>query len=208
MAIITRLQIQKNNQDRVNVFLDGEYAFAVSLTRAQTLEKGRELSVQEVEALRAEGDVDLAYQRSLRYLARRPRSRQEMVDYLTRKGYDEVTVETTIARLEERSYVDDDAFAAYWVDQRNRFRPRGAQALRHELRQKGVAREVIEDAVESQDDDAAAWAALAPKLSRGFGSERQEFLQKAMAYLARRGFRYEAARRAAERAWAEWSGEE
>lgn len=201
MGAITSLQLQKKNKERVNVFIDDEYAFAVSLERAQTLYKGQELSGQELEALRAEGDLDLAYQRSLRYLARRPQSRQEMANYLTRRGHDEDTVEATLLRLEERRYVDDEAFAAFWIEQRNRFRPRGAQALRYELRQKGVDRDVIENALEEQNEEDAAWAALEPKLARGFGEERQAFFQRAMSYLARRGFRYDSARRAVARAW-------
>lgn len=201
MPVITKMQIQKNNQERVNLFLDGEYAFALGLERAQTLAGGQELTAAQVESLRAEGDADLAYQRSLRYLARRPHSRQEMVDYLTRHGHDEATVAETVARLEERRYVDDEAFAAYWVEQRNRFRPRGAQALRYELRRKGIEKEEIESALEEQDEDAAAWDALAPKLARGFGDERQVYFQRGMSFLARRGFRYDVARRAIERAW-------
>lgn len=202
MATITLLQIQKKNKERVNVFLDGEYAFAVGLARAEMLVKGQELSAQEVATLRAEGDADLAYHRSLRYLSRRPRSRREMADYLTRHGHDEDTVEATLRRLEDRQYVDDDAFAAYWVEQRNRFRPRGMRALRHELRQKGVERDVIEETLEEQDESSAAWAALQPRLGRGFGTEEREYIQKAMAFLARRGFGYQEARAAAERAWA------
>lgn len=189
------------------MFIDDEYAFAVALERAQSLAKGQELSPQETAKLKAEGDADLAYQRSLRYLARRPRSRKEMEDYLTRHKHDEDTVAATVRRLEERRYVDDDAFAAFWVEQRNRFRPRGLQALRHELRQKGVARDVIEQALEAQDDAGAAWAALHPRLARGFGDEQRAFFQKAMAYLARRGFAYGVARQAVERGWAIQSGE-
>ena len=43
MSTITRLQIQKNNKERVNVFLDDEYAFAVALDIAVELRKGQEL---------------------------------------------------------------------------------------------------------------------------------------------------------------------
>jgi regulatory protein len=203
MGTITRLQVQKGNAERVNVFVDDEFAFAVSLSRAQTLAKGQLLSPQELESLKAEGDQDLAYQRSVRYLARRPRSRQEMADYLARRGHDEATVDAVLEQLEARRYVDDHAFAEFWVEQRNRFRPRGERALRHELRQKGIERAVVDETLEEQDEEAAAWAALEPKLSRGFGDDKAVFFQKALAHLARRGFGYATARRAVERAWAQ-----
>ncbi len=39
-GIITALQIQKRNKERVNLFLDGEFAFAISLLDAARLRKG------------------------------------------------------------------------------------------------------------------------------------------------------------------------
>jgi regulatory protein len=200
-GVITSLQMQKRNKDRVNVFLDDEYAFAVSLNAATTLKKGQRLSAAEVEALKQDGEVDLAFQRALRYLGMRPRSSAEIVTYLKRKEYDEGIVEVVVRRLHEYNYLDDEAFARFWVDNRNRFRPRGAQALRHELRQKGVERETIDSTLEEQDEDGAAWAAVEAKISRWAELEKFEFEQKLMAFLARRGFRFDVCRRAAALAW-------
>ncbi len=126
-GVITLLQMQKRNKDRVNVFLDGEYALAVSLNTATTLKKGQRLSAAEVEELKQDGETDLAFQRALRYLGMRPRSSAEIVTYLKRKEYDEQIVEAVVRRLHEHHYLDDEAFARFWVDNRNRFRPtRGA----------------------------------------------------------------------------------
>jgi regulatory protein len=200
-GVITALQLQKRNKDRVNVFLDGEYAFAVSLNAAAALKKGQRLSRAEVEALKQDGEVDLAFQRAVRYLGMRPRSSAEIVTYLKRKEVDESVVEVVVHRLNERGYLDDEAFARFWVENRNRFRPRGAQALRHELRQKGVERETIDTALEEQDEEGAAWAAVEGKIGRWADLEKSEFEQKLMALLARRGFRYDVCRRTASQAW-------
>jgi regulatory protein len=200
-GVITALQLQKRNKDRVNVFLDGEYAFAVSLNAAAALKKGQRLSRTEVEALKQDGEVDLAFQRAVRYLGMRPRSSAEIVTYLKRKEVDEAVVEVVVRRLNEQGYLDDEAFAHFWVENRNRFRPRGAQALRHELRQKGVERETIDTALEEQDEEGAAWAAVEGKIARWIGLEKSEFEQKLMALLARRGFRYDVCRRTAAQAW-------
>lgn len=200
-GVISALQLQKRNKERVNVFLDGEYAFAVSLTMAATLRKGQQLAAEEIEALKEDGEVDLAYQRALRYLGMRPRSNAEIVTYLKRKEYDESVVDTVVNRLHKQGYLDDEAFAHFWVENRNRFRPRGSQALRYELRQKGVERETIDSTLEDQDDDGAAWAAVEGKFGRWADLEKMEFEQKLMAFLARRGFRYDVCRRAAAQAW-------
>ena len=113
-----------------------------------------------------------------------------------------------ISRLQQRGYIDDEAFARFWVENRNRFRPKGAQALRFELRQKGVERETIDTALDEQDEDSTAWAALEGKVTRWADLEKFEFEQKAMAFLARRGFRYDVCRRAATRAWEELQEQE
>jgi regulatory protein len=200
-GVITSLQMQKRNSDRVNVFLDGEYAFAVSLNAAVTLRKGQRLSPKEVEELKHDGEVDLAYQRALRYLGMRPRSSSEITTYLKGKEYDEHVIAVVVSRLQEHGYLDDEAFARFWIDNRNRFRPRGAQALRHELRQKGVERDTIDTTLEEQDEDGAAWAAAEGKIDRWADLEKIDFEQKLMAFLARRGFRYDVCRRTAAQAW-------
>lgn len=199
--IITRLAIQKHNKERVNVYLDDEYAFAVSLDTALGLKKGQQLDAAQVAAFKAEGDIDLAYQRALRYLGMRPRSENEMTTYLAGKGYPEEVIAAVLARLRGRGYVDDAAFARFWVDNRTRFRPRGARALRYELRQKGVDSPTIDEALEDQDEEASAWAAAESKAGRWGDLPREEFDKKLIAFLARRGYAYAVCRRIAERAW-------
>jgi regulatory protein len=205
--VITALQVQKHNKERVNVFLNGEYAFAVSLPAAAGLKKGQQLDAEQLAALKQEGVIDLAYQRAVRYLSLRPRSESEMASYLVGKEYSEEVVVAVVDRLRARGYVDDDAFARFWVENRTRFRPRGARALRYELRQKGVDRTTIDEALEEQDDDAAAWAAAESKIDRWQTLPREEFEKKLMGFLARRGFDYSVSRRMAERAWRQIHGE-
>lgn len=200
---VTALQIQKHNKERVNVFLDGEYAFGVSLSIAMTLKKGQRLSAAQVDALKEDDEGEVAFQRALRYLGIRPRSSMEITLYLKRKEYDDALVENVVRRLHEKGYLNDEAFAQYWVENRNRFRPRGAQALRQELRQKGVERETINATLEEQDEDGAAWVALEGKIGRWGDLEKMEFEQKVMGFLARRGFRFDVCRRAAARSWAQ-----
>lgn len=205
--VITALEVQKHNKERVNVFLDGNFAFAVSLLAAARLRKGQRLTPAQIAELKEEGAIDLAYQRALRYLSLRPRSESELVTYLQGKEVAEEVIAAVMARLRERGYVDDGAFARFWVDNRTRFRPRGARALRYELRQKGVESSAIDEALEDQDEEAAAWAAVEPKIERWQALPREEFDQKLMGFLARRGFGYGVCRRIAQRAWERLHGE-
>ncbi|MEJ5246761.1 MAG: RecX family transcriptional regulator [Caldilinea sp.] len=202
-GVITRLQVQKNNPQRVNVFLDGEFAFGVTLDVAASLRKGQRLSDDEIAALRSQDAVEKAYQAALRFLASRPRSRAEVERRLAAKGHAAEAIAPALERLEAHGYLDDASFAAYWVENRSRFRPRSAAAVRHELRQKGVDAETIRSALGELDEDEAAWAAVAQRLERWRGLTKEQLTQKIMNYLARRGFGYEIAQRTARRAWAQ-----
>lgn len=198
---ITSLQQQKNNQERVSVFLDGEFAFGVTLDAALHLAKGQYLSDEEIAALKADDEHERAYQSALHFLGARPRSSAEVQRNLREKGFDDELIAASIARLLEHGYLNDEEFARYWLDNRSRFRPRSAKAIRYELRQKGVERDAIESALEELDEDAAAWDAAASKLARLRDLPRDEFEQKLGGFLARRGFSYETSRRVVQRAW-------
>jgi len=198
---ITRLQVQKKNKERVNVYLDDEYAFGVSLTLALTLKRGQQLGADEIAWLQHEDARGVAYNNAIRFLGYRPRSRWEIEQYLAKKEFPPDVIDYAVERLTARGYLDDRAFARAWVDNRMRFRPRGAYGLRHELRQKGLGDEVIEEALADLDEEAAAWTAVQPKLARWQGLDRRPFQQKLISFLNRRGFGYDTARSIFERAW-------
>ena len=135
---ISSLQQQKNNPERVSVFIDGEFAFGVALDTAARLAKGQFLSDADIAALQTDDEHDRAYQSALHFLGSRPRSTTEVQRNLQEKGFADEAIAAAIARLLEHHYLDDEEFARYWLDNRSRFRPRSARAIRYELRQKGV----------------------------------------------------------------------
>ena len=203
MKTSTALKFQKKNKDRVNLFLDGEYALAISFETATSLRRGQQLSDEQIDQLRQDGEQNRAYHQALHFLGYRPRSRTEVTRRLEKHGHDDALVQSVLGRLVDEGHVDDAEFARFWVENRIRFRPRSVLALRHELRQKGVPRSVIEAAVTDVDEQSAAWDAIAKKASRWRTLDEHQFLQKAAAYLSRRGFSYDICRAAAERAWQE-----
>lgn len=198
---ISSLQQQKNNTERVSVFIDGEFAFGVSLDTAVRLAKGQFLSDADIAALQVGDEHDRAFQSALHYLGSRPRSTVEVQRNLQEKGFDEEAIAAAIARLVEHHYLDDEEFARYWLDNRSRFRPRSAKAIRYELRQKGVDSDAIDAALEGMDEGDAAWDAAESKLDRWRNLPEDEFERKLSGFLARRGFGYATIRRTVQRAW-------
>lgn len=95
-----------------------------------------------------------AWDAALRLLGTRARSRREVQDRLESRGFADHDVSSTIARLDESGLLDDTEFAYEWVRSRHAYSARGRHALRRELKAKGVADEVVADAIATIDPDA------------------------------------------------------
>jgi regulatory protein len=133
------------------------------------------------------------YEVAVRYLASRPKSVSEIARHLRSKRFDDMEVARALDRLRAQRYVDDEAFARYWVEQRARFKPRGDRALRTELVQKGVSRDVIEVVLGERAPDAdvdLAKRALSRPLTRWSTLTAPERKRKIHTFLAARGFDY------------------
>ena len=128
--IITALKVQSSDKNSVNVYVYGQRTFVVSLDVAATLRQGEALSGSSLEKLKWEDERNRAYHSAIRFLGFRARSKIELEGYLTRKGYTSETVTKTVDRLIHEKYLDDRAFARLWIENRERFRPRSAYALR------------------------------------------------------------------------------
>lgn len=187
---VTALVVQKRNKQRVNVYLDGEFGFGLPLTEAARLHKGQFLSDAEIAALQERDTAESAYERALRFLSYRPRSAEEVRRNLRDHDTPAWAVDEVLARLERTGLVDDSAFARFWIANRQQFRPRSPKALRYELRQKGVATDVIEAALAGLDAETLAYDAARKRLKRLQDADPDTFRRKMGDYLTRQGFAY------------------
>lgn len=208
---ITALRFQKKDKDRVNLFLNGAYAFPLPAVDAAQLRIGQQLSDEEIEKLKAIDLRSRGYNKAVRFLAVRPRSqaelRRSLQSYRPRDGsrLNEPQIESIIARLQEQQYLDDREFARYWVEQRNRFRPVAPRALLYELRQKGVNDSVAQEIVSEFSNAATACEAAARSRLYRWQEERDptQFRKKMGSFLQRRGFDWEIARKVIDGIWQE-----
>ena len=209
MPKITGLKVQARNKNRVNVYLDGEFAFGLVKIEAARLRLGQVLAAADVERLKQADSTETAYEKALRFLGYRPRSEAEIRQYLKKQALMDEQSGAVVERLKRAGLVDDAGFAGQWVENRATFKPKAKRALRAELRAKGVAAKEIEAAVAGVDEAKAARqlaAVRAPRLIRQ-NLSKLEFKRKLGEFLARRGFDYETISDAVERAWREHGGE-
>ncbi|MBD0693192.1 hypothetical protein BG452_40540 [Streptomyces sp. CBMA123] len=143
---------------------------------------------------RAEEDVDpesRARDICLRLLTGAAKSRQQLGDALRKREIPEDVAEGVLSRLEEVGLIDDAAFAAAWVESRHAVRGLSRRALAQELRTKGVAAELVEQAlmqVDHDDETDAARALVERKLRSTRGLDPQVRTRRLVGMLARRGY--------------------
>lgn len=204
MKKITRLVVQKKDKQRVNVYLDDEFAFGLALVEAIDLKVGQLLDQKEIAILQDKDAYQKALSRALDYLTRRPRSHQEIKKYLLKKEVSPTHIQAVLTRLTDLNLLDDLVFAHYWIENREAFRPRGEYALRYELRQKGVSETIIDTALSEVEIDEveSAYRVAQKKQRRWYGIENQwKLQQKVGSYLSRRGFGWDVIREVSQRLW-------
>lgn len=210
---ITAVRRQKRDPERVSVYLDGAFAFGlmVDLALQHGLRKGLELDVPTQEAMLREEEMLRARRAALDLLAYRAQTAHEIRTKLARKGFSEEAAEAAAARMDELGYIDDADFARAFVRGRLAGRGYGPERLRMDLRRRGVAAKLIEEALEDEvEEDALYETALRHGRRRWLrlASEPDAFKRRKKLgdFLLRRGYGYDLVRRVTETLEAEESG--
>jgi regulatory protein len=203
MKKITAISAQKHKPNRVNIFLDGEFAFGLARITAAWLKTGDVLSEEKIEKLQADDTRERAYQQAMLYLSYRARSEKEIRQNLRKHEIPDAIIEETLERLKNARLADDNQFAQMWVENRNTFRPRSKRALEIELRQKGLTNEAIQASLSEVDEEALAYESASKRATRLKGQEWSEFRKKLSEFLARRGFSYSTIAPIVSRIWSE-----
>jgi regulatory protein len=191
---ITALRAQVNDSQRVNVFIDGDFALGVSMKTLadEGLFVGKIIDDVDWEHLAATEQASKAFQTALRLLEQRPRSTTEIRQRLTRDAVPQEQIDQIVARLGELGLLDDAAFSRLWVENRRAFRPRGTLALQAELRQKGIAPADIAAALADTDanEEIARARTLAQSVVQRYRNapDRATFMRRCGGFLQRRGF--------------------
>lgn len=189
MPTVTRLERQKKNPERVNVYLDEEFAFGLNEMEAVLLRKGQILSDVDVARLQQQDVIHKAVEKGIQLLSYRPRSTHEIRLALAKK-HDPAVIDAAIERLETLGYVDDTGFARFWIENRSTFKPLSTRALRFELRNKGVADSIVNELLADVGEDDAALKAAQSQLRKLRGRTKAAFRDHLVNFLQRRGFAY------------------
>ena len=187
---ITAIRQQVKNSSRYSIFIDGKYSFSLSELAVinNEIKLGQELTTAELNKLKEESSFDKAYNRLLDLLTRRPRSEWEIRDYLKRKKEDSATIDKLVAKLSERSLLNDQAFAEAWIENRRLLKTISKRRIVQELKAKRVSDSIIDEVM--GNDEVSETAVLKDLIIKKRQQTRYQDDLKLMQYLSRQGFNY------------------
>jgi len=139
------------------------------------------------------------------YLKFRPRTKKEVKDHLLKKiktrHWSTSEVDLALKKLEDQSFINDEAFVTWFVEQRNKSKPKSEFAIRRELRRFGIEQEKIDKYFEKNllDEESLAHKALVPRWKRLKSFDKRKRFEKASRFLLSRGFSYDILRKTIER---------
>ncbi len=202
MPQITDISPQKKNKNRVNLFLDGKYAFSVSLENIlkNKFKIGIELSNDDVTKSTNEESQQKYQDKVINFLSFRPRSEKEIRDYLAKKiaadssisfsqAQNSSLIEKIFSKLKKYNYIDDVEFARWWLKSRSSSRPKGKNFIKIELIKKGISKQIIENVLKKAPNQLKlAEKAIEKKLNTWHNLPLFEQKRKIYNYLASRGF--------------------
>jgi regulatory protein len=195
--LISAINPQSKDPLRENVFLNGKFGFGISAEARfdARLKVGQDIAEKRIRELILNDQTHKLIFSAEKFLAFRPRSEKEIRDSLKRKieksDYlePELLLTNVVTRLKKLGLLDDQEFSRWWVEQRQKFKPKGERILRSELHQKGIPREIIDQLFFKYETPSNELMRIAQKKFSTYQKlPDQQFKQKMTAYLARRGY--------------------
>lgn len=188
---ITAITRQKGSRFRVEV--DGEYwyIFDREIIEEKGLHTGLRVDEAFLASVREAADRRRARERALYLIEYRAHGKQELYEKLKKSVSPEIAADT-VNRMEELGLLDDAAYAARLADQLLRVKKRGARRAAYEMRQRGLPRELVEQAISAvtaeQDPVETVVSLIKGKYAARLAAENGK--QRVVQALLRQGFDY------------------
>ncbi|MBP1926764.1 regulatory protein [Sedimentibacter acidaminivorans] len=200
MKKITKIEYQKNNKDRVNIYLDDKFEFGIDLyiMIKYSLSKNMELDDEFISEILVEEDKAKAYNYAISVLSRSPKSEKELRTKIIQKGYDIDIANIIIDKLKVNKYIDDEDYSDRFIHDKINISKYGKRKIKDALYNKGIDRQIIDEKLSliSMDDEISrAYVLGEKKLKSMINIESSKKYVKLSSFLVSRGFEYETVRK-------------
>lgn len=153
MNKVTSVQVQKNNNSRVNVFVNDEFAFScdAELVYKHNIKIGTEINIELMEDVAKSDDFSKAKSYALNIIERSYKTEKEIKEKLLSKEYSYETIDKVIYFLKEYSFIDDAKYAQMYIN--DRIKTKGRNKIKYDLSKKGVDEDIIKSKIGEVNSD-------------------------------------------------------
>lgn len=191
--LITKIEVQKRNKERVSIFIEGEYAFSCSAELVYThgLKSNKAVNIEKLQEVVCEDNFLKCKNDALKTIERSYKSEKEILDKLFKKEYDEKTIVRTMQFLKSYNFLNDEQFAAMYI--KDKIKNQGKNKIKHSLLRKGIDEVMLEDKLREVDNSSQLKTALKlvekkHKTLSKTETDNRKIYSKLWEYLLRNGF--------------------
>ena len=195
MSKITRIEVQKRNKERFNIYIDEVYAFSVNgeLIYKEKLVVNEEVDEEKLHNIAMKENLSRCKNTALRIIERSYKTEMEIKEKLIEKGYDLESILPVVDFLKEYSFIDDKEYIKLYI--KDRIRRQGSQKIKYALIKKGIDPNEIEANLTNLNKDQEKDVALElvkKKHSQLVGREKDiyKLSNKLYRFLVGRGYDY------------------
>lgn len=192
--IVTNISDVSPNTGRCNIFIDNEFSFSLIPSDIEyfKLKVGEEISLEKYKYITDTIIYIKAQNTALKYLGYKMRSEYEVRQKLQEKEFTEQIIERVIEFLIKYKYVDDRKYCTAFIKETLKLKPKGKYAIRLELSQKGINKNIIDEVLcESEIDEAEIIKGIIERKFKGIISEDSKEKKRIYNFLLRKGFGYD-----------------
>ena len=199
MNEITAITPQIKDKRRCNVYIDGRFCCGLTIEAAMQnrLKVGTVIEPTRLAEIQAQSEKQVALDKALTHISASQKTEKEVRRFLKDKGYLSSVSDYVVEKMQEYGFIDDGEYAKRYAG--SAVKRKGKRLIQMELKQKGVSESEIEEAVEELEGEEETALRLAQKYAK---NKPQDLTtkQKTYRYLLGKGFDYETAKTAVDRA--------
>lgn len=196
MNVITKIEVQKRNKDRSNVYIDNDYAFSLSneLVYKEGLKLNEKIDIERINAIAKEDNYIKCKTTALRIVEKSYKSEKELVDKLILKGYDNESINKTMDVLKEYNFINDENYVKMYV--KDKLKQVGKKKIKYDLAKKGISDKIIDEEIyniDSEYEKNTAYNLVIKKYNTIAKREADRFKlsQKLYRFLLSKGYSYD-----------------
>ena len=151
-----KLTVKEGNANKIHIYVDDEYRATVDSDYwySEKYRNLKDINEEELAELLDSVSFRRAYNKGLDLLSRRPYGIKELIKKLCEKGHEKAAAEKACERLCELGLLNDENYAEILAKELIERKNYSIKRVKQELLFRGIAREIVDNLVDSLDNDA------------------------------------------------------